>query len=112
MEHHKPLNTSRYVNLNNAFGNKQPAINTASFDAYTNLLARVMTNLSKASIYRSFIAEVSETLPGVKGAKESAKMNSDAEAKCFAPRKIFLPFELKFEKTIDKLLMLVILAPF
>ena len=71
-----------------------------------------MTNLSKASIYRSFIAEVSETLPGVKGAKESAKMNSDAEAKCFAPRKIFLPFELKFEKTIDKLLMLVILAPY
>ena len=71
-----------------------------------------MTILSKASIYRRFIAEVSETLPGVKGAKGSAKMNPDAEAKCFAALKFFLPFERKFEKTIDELPMLVILAPY
>ena len=95
------------------YNNKEFNVNIAVVDADRNfgLLGRDIMNNSKESIERCFKAEVSEKLPAVKGAEASIKLKPDAKPMFFAARKVPLPLERKFNKTIDELLLLGILEP-
>ena len=95
------------------YNNKQVNVNIAVVDADRNfgLLGRDILNNCKESIERCFKAEVSEKLPTVKGAKASIILKPDAKPLFCAARKVPLPLERKFNKTIDDLLLLGILAP-
>ena len=93
------------------YNNKQVNVNIAVVDADRNfgLLGRDILNNCKESNERCFKAEVSETLPTVKGAKASIKLKPDAKPMFCAGRKVPLPLERKVSKTIDELLLLGIL---